>query len=140
MVKGATTAETPLTSTRLNTFAPMTLPETAHRALGQRGDGRDQLRQRGAQRHKGERDHRLRHAQCLRDQCAVIHQQVRAHGNEHRAHGQQTQLLGKGSIFIGLLRFFRGGGIFHSQHVAHDVSHEHGQQDQPTGRVKEPVV
>ena len=97
-------------------------------ALGQRGDGRDQLRQRGAQRHKGERDHRLRHAQCLRDQGAVIHQQVRAHGNEHRAHGQQTQLLGKGSIFVGLLRFFRGRGVLHRHHVADDVGREHGQK------------
>ena len=48
-------AETPLTSTKLNTFAPMTLPsESAPWPFCQRGDGRDQLRQRGAQCHEGE--------------------------------------------------------------------------------------
>ena len=98
-------------------------------ALSQRGDGGDQLRQRGAQCHKGQRNDRLRHAQRLRDEGAVVHQQVSAHSNEHCADDQQTQLLGKGA-FLSLLLLFRGGGVFHSQHVAHDVSHEHGQQDQ----------
>ena len=100
-------------------------------ALDQRGDGGDQLRQRGAQRHKGQRDDRLRHAQCLCDEGAVIHQQVCAQCDEHSAQHQQYQRFGKGHLFPGIfglgLRFGGGRGFFHLQYVCHHVGHEHGQ-------------
>ena len=57
--------------------------------LDQRGDGRDQLRQTGAESDEGQSDDRLRHAQLLGDDGAVVHQQVRAQRDEGCAHHQQ---------------------------------------------------
>ena len=83
--------------------------------LCQRGDRRDQLRQRGAQRHKGQGDDGFRHAQRLRDQGAVVHQQVCAHSDQGCAEDEQADLFGKGHFLFRLvLIVFRGGGIFHS--------------------------
>ena len=67
-------------------------------ALGQRGDGGDQLGKGGAQRHKGEGDDRLGHSHGLGDQGAIVHQQVGADGDENGSHRQQQKGLPGGSV------------------------------------------
>ena len=98
-------------------------------ALGQRGDGRDQLWQRGTQRDKGQCNDALRHTEGLGNQGTVVHQQVCAHGDQHRAQHQQDQRPGQGHfLFFGRLSV-NGGGVFHLQHVDYHVGHEHSQHD-----------
>ena len=96
--------------------------------LDQRGDGGNQLRQRGSQRHKGQRDNALRHTQRLRNQGAVVHQQVGAQRDEHRAQHQQHQRFGEGHLLLGVLMGL-GGGVFHLQHIDDHVSDKHRQHD-----------
>ena len=98
-------------------------------ALGQRGDSRDQLGQRGAECDKRQGDDALGHAEGLRDQGAVVHEQVCADGDQHRAQHKQDQRPGEGHFLL-LGRLLRtGGGVFHLQHVDDHVRREHGQHD-----------
>ena len=80
--------------------------------LDQRGDGRDQLRQTGAKSDEGQGNDRLRHAQLFGDDGAVVHQQVRAHGNDRRANHQEQQLLPQRdgrAVLVGFLVLGSGG-------------------------------
>ena len=84
-------------------------------ALYQGSNGRHQLRQGGAQRHKGQGNHGLRHTQRLGDQRPVVHQQICAHGNQRRTHDQKQSADTQGPLLrIGLIFHRGGGGIFHS--------------------------
>ena len=127
MLKGDTLMDIPLTSTRLNTLAPMTLPSDREPCPFVSG-------QRGAQRHKGQGNDGLGHAQRLSDQGTVVHQKVGTHGNEGRADDEQADLLAERHFLFRLVLVpFRGGGFFHCQHIADHVGHKEGQQYKADG-------
>ena len=109
-------------------------------AFDERGNGRDQLRQGRAQRHKGQRDNTLGHAQSLGDQGAVVHQQVGAHGDQHRAQHQKHQHTGQGHGLFFLFMLLCGG-VLHLVDVGRHVGHEHRQHDKAhgTGELAEAV-
>ena len=98
-------------------------------ALDQRGDGRDQFGQRGAERDKRQGDDALGHAEGLRDQGAVVHEQVCADGDQHRAQHKQDQRLGEGHFLLLGRLLLTGGGVFHLQHVDGHVRHKRCQHD-----------
>ena len=75
--------------------------------LHQGGDGCHQLRQGGAQSHKGQRDDGFRHTQRLGDQGAVIHQQIRAKGDGSCTQYQLDDVHQDG----GFLLLFRRSGV-----------------------------
>ena len=60
-------------------------------AFEQGCDRRDQFRKAGSQCHKGERDDRLRNAQCLGDQCSVFHQEIGADCDQGCSQHQEHQ-------------------------------------------------
>ena len=97
-------------------------------ALHQRSNGRDQLRQRGTQRHEGQRDDRFRHAHRLRDEGTVVHQQVRAQRDEGCAHHQQQDDLSDAHRLFLMLRLCRG--IFHLPDIRRHIGHKHPQHQQ----------
>ena len=98
-------------------------------ALDQRGDGRDQLGQRGAECDKRQSDDALGHAEGLRDQGAVVHEQICADGDQHRAQHKQDQRLGEGHFLLLGRLLLTGGGVFHLQHVDGHVRHKRCQHD-----------
>ncbi len=110
-VKGASVTDIPLTSTRLNTFAPTMLPrDKSLQPLTSEVMAVTSSGSRGTQRDKGQCNDRLGHAERLGDQGAVIHQQVCAHGDQHSAQHQQDQRPGQGHfLFFGRLLLTGGG-------------------------------
>ena len=108
-------------------------------ALHQRGDGRDQLGQRSAQRHEGERDDRFGHTQRLCDDGAVVHQQVRTQRDEGRAHHQPQNDPPKAHQLFFVLRLCRG--TFHLPDIRRHIGREHcqHQQTQRPGEAAHPV-
>ena len=97
-------------------------------ALHQGGDGGDQLRQAGAQGHEGQGDDGFGHPQRSGDLGAVVHQQLRAHGNQRRADHQKEEHLPGGHL---LHRFLgRLGVLLHLTDGQQYVGHKNNQHDQ----------
>ena len=112
-------------------------------SLLQGGDGGDELRQRGTQSHEGQGNHRLRNAQLLGDDGAVLYQQVGTVGNEGGSNDQQHKLHGKGAGGCGGFCFL-GGFLWVSETLAdvgNQVYHKNRQHDdaQPSGEGAHPV-
>ena len=73
----------------------------------ERGDRGHKLRQRGAERDEGQRDHGFRYAECLRDQGAVVDEQPCADGDQDGSDDEKYNVFAH-AVF--LLRGF-GAGI-----------------------------